>query len=64
MPAVVHPNSIVDAVRESRLIAKAVDIIQVDGHVSVSSVESGARQGTQCTNKSLQKIVCVSCVLM
>ena len=28
---VVHPNPIVEAVRQSRLISKAVDIVKVDG---------------------------------
>lgn len=40
VPAVVHSYSIVDAVRESRLITKAVDIIQVDGLGCVRTIKS------------------------
>ena len=47
-----HANTIVDAVGESWFVAKAMDVVQVDGESGVSAVDSRARQGTQGSNES------------
>ena len=47
-----HANTVMDAVGESWFVAKAMDVVQVDGESGVSLVDSGARQGTQGSDES------------
>ena len=56
---VVYSHSIVDAVRESRFVAKTVDIVEVDWKAGVGNVESGTRESAQCSLKSwVEHYVC------